>query len=231
MEDKIMVQAQADVIDDTRILIMEDDETIAKGLAMILSDENYSVKVANDGQSALDAFKEEDFNLLIADIRLPDMNGMDVIKQVQQHTPDTKFIVITGFVSTSVAVDAMNTGVIDFLPKPFSEGQIIKSVNTILRSNLKNEDSTNVNIISETASLIQKKEVLHVLDRANEDQLFCRDLMKKGTEILAEYALSDEAKEAIATGDLDWINSNVGELTQKQLRYVFDCSKKKDWQL
>ncbi len=226
-----MVQAQADVIDDTRILIMEDDETIAKGLAMILSDENYSVKVANDGQAALDAFKEEDFNLLIADIRLPDMNGMDVIKQVQQHTPDTKFIVITGFVSTSVAVDAMNTGVIDFLPKPFSEGQIIKSVNTILRSNLKNEDSTNVNIISETASLIQKKEVLHVLDRANEDQLFCRDLMKKGTEILAEYALSDEAKEAIATGDLDWINSNVGELTQKQLRYVFDCSKKKDWQL
>jgi len=227
----MMVQAQADVIDDTRILIMEDDETIAKGLAMILSDENYSVKVANDGQAALDAVKEEDFNLLIADIRLPDMNGMDVIKQVQRHTPDTKFIVITGFVSTSVAVDAMNTGVIDFLPKPFSEGQIIKSVNTILRSNLKKEDDTNANIISETASLIQKKEVLHVLDRANEDQAFCNELMKKGTEILAEYALSDEAKEAIATGDLDWININVGELTQKQLRYVFDCSKKKDWQL
>ena len=226
-----MVQAQADLIDDTRILIMEDDESIAKGLAMILSDENYSVKVANDGQAALDAFKEEDFNLLIADIRLPDMNGMDVIKQVQQQTPDTKFIVITGFVSTSVAVDAMNTGVIDFLPKPFSEGQIIKSVNTILRSNLNKEDDTHANIISETASLIQKKEVLHVLDRANEDQLFCRDLMEKGIEVLAEYALSDEAKEAIATGDLDWINTNVGELTQKQLRYVFGCSKKKDWQL
>jgi len=187
--------------------------------------------VANDGQTAIDAFKKEDFNLLIADIRLPDMNGMDVIKQVKRHTPDTKFIVITGFVSTSVAVDAMNTGVTDFLPKPFSEGQIIKSVHTTLQSNSKKEGGAYVQIISETDKLIQKKEVLQVLDRTNEDQLFCRDLMKKGTGILAEYALSDEAKEAIATGDLDWINSNVGELTQKQLRYVFDCSKKKDWQL
>jgi len=226
-----MTQAQTDVIDATRILIMEDDETVAKGLAMVLSDENYSVEVANDGQTAIDAFKKEDFNLLIADIRLPDMNGMDVIKQVKRHTPDTKFIVITGFVSTSVAVDAMNTGVTDFLPKPFSEGQIIKSVHTTLQSNSKKEGGAYVQIISETDKLIQKKEVLQVLDRTNEDQLFCRDLMKKGTGILAEYALSDEAKEAIATGDLDWINSNVGELTQKQLRYVFDCSKKKDWQL
>jgi DNA-binding NtrC family response regulator len=156
---------------------------------------------------------------------------MDVIKHVQRHTPDTKFIVITGFVSTSVAVDAMNTGVTDFLPKPFSEGQIIKSVHTTLRSNSKKEDDTHVHTISETDRLIQKKEVLHVLDRTSEDLAFCHDLMKKGTEVLVEYALSDEAKEAIATGDLDWINTNVGELTQKQLKYVFDCSKKKDWQL
>jgi len=230
-----MAQAQADVIDTTRnatrILIMEDDETVAKGVAMVLSDGNYSVKVANDGQAAIDAFKEEDFNLLIADIRLPDMNGMDVIKQVQRQTPDTKFIVITGFVSTSVAVDAMNTGVADFLPKPFSEGQLMKSVHTTLGSNSKKEGDVYVPTISESARLLQKKEVFHVLDRTNEDQAFCHDLIEKGTEVLVEYALSDEAKEAIATGDLDWINSNVGELTQKQLKYVFSCSKKKDWQL
>ena len=226
-----MTQAQAKAIDDTRILIMEDDLNIAKGLAMVLGDENYSVKVANDGQSALDAFKAEDFDLLIADIRLPDMNGMDVIKQVRRHTPETKIIVITGFVSTSVAVDAMNTGVTDFLPKPFSEKQIIKSVQKTLQSTLGKEGDAHVHSISETDRLIQKKEVLQVLDRTNDDQLFCHDLLKKGTEVLAEYALSEEAKEAIATGDLDWINTNVGELTQKQLRYVFDCSKKKDWQL
>lgn len=226
-----MTQAQAKAIDTSRILIMEDDVNIAKGLAMVLGDENYTVKVANDGQSALDAFKEEDFELLIADIRLPDMNGMDVIKQVRRHTPETKIIVITGFVSTSVAVDAMNTGVTDFLPKPFSEKQIIKSVHKTLESTPGNEGDAYVHTISETDRLIQKKEVLHVLDRTNDDQLFCHDLLKKGTEVLAEYALSEEAKEAIATGDLGWINTNVGELTQKQLKYVFDCSKKKDWQL
>jgi DNA-binding NtrC family response regulator len=209
---------------------MEDDVNIAKGLATVLGDEQYSVRVAGDGQSAIDAFKKEDFDLLIADIRLPDMNGLDVIKQVRRHTPDTKIIVITGFVSTSVAVDAMHNGVTDFLPKPFSEQQIIKSVKTTLQQRAGASDAY-VHSISETDRLIQKKEVLQVLDRTNEDQLFCNDLKKKGTEALSAYALSDEAKEAIANGDLDWINNNVGELTQKQLKYVFECTQKKDWQL
>ena len=219
----------AQTTETTRILVMEDDVNIGRGLATILGDENYSVAVANDGQSAIDAFKKEDFDLLIADIRLPDMNGLDVIKQVRQHTPETKIIVITGFVSTSVAVDAMQSGVADFLPKPFSENQIIKAVRKTLE--LSNKDDAYVHSISETDKLIQKKEVLQVLDRTNEDQLFCHDLQQKGTEALADYALSDEAKEAIAKGDLDWINSNVGELTQKQLKYVFECSQKNDWQL
>lgn len=225
-----MEQVKTDTADATRILVMEDDVNIAKGLEMVLADEDYSVRVANDGQSAIDAFKEEDFDLLIADIRLPDMNGLDVIKQVRRHTPETKIIVITGFVSTSVAVDAMQNGVTDFLPKPFSEKQILKSVNKTLE--LRDGDSdVYVHTISETDRLIQKKEVLQVLDRTNEDQLFCHDLKQKGLEALTDYALSDEAKEAITTGDLDWINSNVGELTQKQLKYVFECSQKKDWQL
>lgn len=221
---------QTQIVNATRILVMEDDVNIAKGLATVLADEEYSVRVAGDGQSAIDAFKEEDFDLLIADIRLPDMNGLDVIKQVRHHTPDTKIIVITGFVSTSVAVDAMHSGVTDFLPKPFSEQQIIKSVKTTLQQRA-GESDVYVHSISETDKLIQKKEVLQVLDRTNEDQLFCNDLKKKGKEALSAYALSDEAKEAIANGDLDWINNNVGELTQKQLKYVFECTLKKDWQL
>ncbi len=225
-----MPQTQAQVVNATRILVMEDDLNIARGLATVLGDEEYSVRVAGDGQSAIDAFKEEDFDLLIADIRLPDMNGLDVIKQVRRHSPNTKIIVITGFVSTSVAVDAMHNGVTDFLPKPFSEQQIIKSVKATLQHSDVGSDIY-VHSISETDRLIQKKEVLQVLDRTNEDQLFCHDLIKKGTEALSEYALSDEAKEAIATGDLDWINNNVGELTQKQLKYVFERTEKKDWQL
>lgn len=225
-----MAQPQPHKVDAPRILVMEDDVNIGRGLATVLTDANYSVQVANDGQSALDAFKQDDFDLLIADIRLPDMNGLDVIKQVRRHTPNTKIIVITGFVSTSVAVDAMHNGVSDFLPKPFSENQIIKSVKTTLELNKDTSDAY-VHSISETDKLIQKKEVLQVLDRTNEDQLFCYDLQKKGTQALAEYALSDEAKEAIATGNIDWINKNVGELTQKQLKYVFECAQKKDWQL
>jgi DNA-binding response OmpR family regulator len=227
-----MPQMQLKEPNATHILVMEDDKNIAKGLEMILTDDGFIVSVANDGQSALDAFKKQDFDLLIADIRLPDMDGMDVIKQVRRHTPDTKIITITGYVSTSLAVDAMKTGVTDFLPKPFSEEQIRSSVNETLKMHYAtDENGAYVHTVSETDNLIQKREVLHVLDRTNEDQLFCHDLMEKGSAALAEYVLSDEAKDAIATGDLNWINTHVGELTQKQLKYVFACSQKKDWQL
>lgn len=227
-----MTQTQLKEAEVISILVMEDDKNIAKGLKMILTDDGFNVTVAYDGQSALDAFKKQDFDLLIADIRLPDMDGMDVIKQVRRHTPQTKVITITGYVSTSLAVDAMHAGVKDFLPKPFSEEQIRTSIKETLKAHgSTDKNGIYVTTFSETNNLIQKREVLHVLDRTNEDQLFCHDLQKKGTAALAEYALSDEAKDALATGDLNWINKHVGQLTQKQLKYVFSCSKKKDWQL
>ncbi|MBW1801149.1 MAG: response regulator, partial [Deltaproteobacteria bacterium] len=100
------------------ILVMEDDSSVAKGLEMILTEEGYDVNWAGTGELALEAFKQKRYDLLVADLRLPDINGMEVIKKVKEEKPETEVIVITGYGTTSTAVEAMKIGVHDFLPKP-----------------------------------------------------------------------------------------------------------------
>ena len=106
------------------ILVMEDDRSVAKGLEMILSEEGYTVNLADTGKLAVQAFKQKRFDLLVADLRLPDIDGMEVIKQIKAEKPETEVIVITGYGTTATAVEAMKLGVHDFLPKPFTESKL-----------------------------------------------------------------------------------------------------------
>ena len=96
--------SQADARIWPQILIMEDEESVAKGLEMVLSDEGYTVDLAQTGRSALNSFNRKQFDLLIADLRLPDIDGMEVIKQVKHDRPNTGVIVITGYSTVSSAV-------------------------------------------------------------------------------------------------------------------------------
>jgi len=85
------------------------------------------------------------------------------------------------------------------------------------------------NAETEEEKLIQKREVIQVLNRSAEDTDFWADLMKTGSEALVDYELSMEAKAAIASGDLKWINENVGELTQKQLMFIYKRLEREAW--
>ena len=71
--------------------------------------------------------------------------------------------------------------------------------------------------------------MIRVLNRTSEDREFWRELMEKGSEALGAYDLTTEAKGAIASGDLKWINENVGELTQKQLRFIYKRLEREAW--
>lgn len=212
------------------ILVMEDDLSVAKGLEMVLSEEGYAVNLAGTGELAMEAFRQKRFDLLVADLRLPDIDGMEVIKQVKEEKPETEVIVITGYGTTATAVTAMKLGVHDFLPKPFTEDQIKTSIDEALKKHGAMAAVAAVDKAeTEEEKLIQKREVLGVLSRTAEDMVFWRDLMENGSSALAGYELSNEAKAAIASGDLKWINENVGELTQKQLKYIYKRLEREAW--
>ena len=212
------------------ILVMEDDRSVALGLEMVLSEEGYHVNLAGTGELALEAFKEKRFDLLVADLRLPGIDGMEVIKQVKKATPETEVIVITGYGTTAKAVEAMKLGVHDFLPKPFTEDQIKAAIGEALKVHAKKPaEAIPKKAETEEEKLIQKREVLAVLSRTAEDMHFWTDLMEQGSLALENYQLSIEAKAAIASGDLKWINENVGELTQKQLMFIYKRLEREAW--
>ena len=212
------------------ILVMEDDLSVARGLEMVLSEEGYAVNLAGTGGLALKALKEKRFDLLVADLRLPDIDGMEVIKQLKAEKPDTEVIVITGYGTTATAVEAMKLGVHDFLPKPFTEDQIKTAIDEALKEHVEKPVETGIKKAeTEEEKLIQKREVLAALNRTSEDSDFWLELMENGSLALADFRLSSEAKAAIASGDLKWINENVGELTQKQLMFIYKRLEREAW--
>jgi ActR/RegA family two-component response regulator len=212
------------------ILVMEDDLNVAKGLEMVLTEEGYEVNLAGTGALAMKAFREKKFDLLVADLRLPDINGMEIIKQVKEQKPDTEVIVITGYGTTATAVEAMKIGVHDFLPKPFTEDQIKNSITEALRTQGEKTRKTETKKAeTEEERLIQKREVSQILNRTAEDSDFWKDLMENGSIALEGYRLSGEAKAAIVSGDLKWINENIGELTQKQLMFIYKRLEREAW--
>ena len=212
------------------ILVMEDDVSVGRGLEMVLREEGYDVNLACTGELALEAFRQKRYDLLVADLRLPDIDGMEVIKKVKAEKPETEVIVITGYGTTATAVEAMKLGAHDFLPKPFTEEQIKASIDDALKEYTAETAKT---LTQETGTeeekLIQKREVIQALNRTAEDGDFWRDLMENGTLALENYDLSSEAKAAIVSGDLKWINENVGELTQKQLMFIYKRLEREAW--
>lgn len=126
----MQIQEAHDLLDPTwpQVLIMEDEVSVAKGLGMVLSEEGYNVDLAMTGRSAMDTFNQKMFDLLIADLRLPDIDGMEVIKQVKRRRPDTEVLVITGYSTVTTAVEAMKLGASDYLSKPFTEDEFLSAV-------------------------------------------------------------------------------------------------------
>jgi DNA-binding response OmpR family regulator len=212
------------------ILVMEDEASVAQGLKMVLSEAGYDVDVAMTGGSALDTFNRKGFDLLVADLRLPDIDGMEVVRQVKENKPETEVVVITGYSSVDSAVEAMKLGAFEYLPKPFTDDEFKHVVEDALKEKKTvPAEKPAVDFETEEGRQIQKREVIRVLNRTAEDSDFWRDLMEKGSEALGDYQLSSRARYAITQGDLNWINENVGELTQKQLMFIYKRLEREAW--
>ena len=116
------------------ILIVDDEKVIQDSCSQILKKEGYKVKVASDGKEALRMFKEELFHIVILDIKLPGMDGIEVLSKIKEESPETPVIIMTGFASIESAVDALKSGAFDYLSKPFTPEELRISVRKALES-------------------------------------------------------------------------------------------------
>lgn len=112
------------MIKNANILIIDDEETIRDSCSQALKKEGYSVKTAEDGIEGLQIFREEFFHAVLLDLKLPGIDGMEVLSRIKEENPKTSVIIITGFASIDSAVEAIKKGASDYLPKPFTPEQL-----------------------------------------------------------------------------------------------------------
>ncbi len=108
-----------------RILVVDDEASIRDLLAKTLALAEYDVDVAPDGRSALDRMRMYPYDLLIADLKMPGMDGLAVIREAKRYKADLPVIIITGFSTESSAIEAVNLGVAGYLTKPFRVPQVL----------------------------------------------------------------------------------------------------------
>jgi len=102
------------------ILIVDDEETMREACHEVLDSEGFILQEASSGESALDILGRRSFDLLILDLKMPRVDGLEILRRVQKESPGTPTVVITGYPSIDTAVEAMRLGAADFLPKPFT---------------------------------------------------------------------------------------------------------------
>jgi DNA-binding NtrC family response regulator len=107
-----------------KILIADDERSIVEGLRAILSDEGYDVAVAFDGQKALDMLSEDGFGVVLADLKMPKLDGLAILKQLQQKGIPTECIIVTGQATVDSAVQAMREGAYDYVEKPLNADKL-----------------------------------------------------------------------------------------------------------
>jgi DNA-binding NtrC family response regulator len=229
-EGRVLDTARKQSPERPKVLVMEDEPSLAQGLKTVLSKQGYEVELANTGLRALASLGMKRFDILVADLRLPDMDGIDVLRTVKETRPETQVIVITGYASVPSAVDSMKLGALNYLPKPFTMDEFMGAVGKAAREKT---DTSSVPDVSppftEEERLIQRREVISVLDRTSQDLSFWKELMETRSEVLKEYRLSSEAKAAILSGDLRWINANVGALKEEQLMFIYKRLEREAW--
>ena len=115
-----------------RILIVDDEEVICSILARRLTREGYACVTANDGREALRYFYKHPFSLIISDIKMPEMDGIELLKRVKAANPNMMVIMVTAFPDIDLAVEAMRLGAYDFIIKPADLDLVILSVKKAL---------------------------------------------------------------------------------------------------
>lgn len=108
----------------SNILIIDDDEAILDSCSQVLTREGYNVKGTKDGKEGLEAFSKEFFHLVFLDLKMPGLDGMEVLSRIKKENPETPVIIITGFASIESAVEATKRGAFNYLAKPFKPEEL-----------------------------------------------------------------------------------------------------------
>jgi DNA-binding NtrC family response regulator len=164
----------------TRILVVDDEEIVRESLSSWLHEDGYRVDTAPDGPTALEKVKRERWGILLVDLKMPGMDGLQVLEAVKQIRPETAVVIMTAYATVDTAVTAMKLGAYDYLVKPFDPEELSLMVEKIVRQQA----------LEREASVLRK-----VIKR---DYRF-RDLVSKSPAMQAVFDLARAAARSPST--------------------------------
>jgi two-component system response regulator AtoC len=150
---------------EARILIVDDDENIRKVLMAILEDKGYNMVAVGTAREAIKKTEKDCYNLALIDIRLPDMEGIDLLTKIRETTPRMRKIIITGYPTLQNAVDAVNRGADAYIMKPFDVERVLSTISEQLRKQEQekeySQDKVAEFIQTRVRELDMEKETMH----------------------------------------------------------------------
>jgi two-component system response regulator HydG len=177
-----------------KILIAEDEEITLKHLVNTLQKEGYRVEGVSNGMDALQRTEADSFDLLIADIKMPGLSGIDLLEKVKDRSPDLDVIIVTGFGSIGSAIEAMKKGATEYVTKPFDLDELLLKVKKILdRKGLLRENialKTYLGLDRKVSIIAKSRPMQHILDtidgiRESESNIFFSGETGVGKSLLA----------------------------------------------
>ena len=111
-----------------RVLVIDDEGVICDACRLVLSEKGYGVDHCMTGKAGLLAVERGTYDLILLDMKLPDIDGTEVLKAVREKTPAPCVIVMTGYSTMSNAINAMKLGAADYLDKPFTDDELIEAI-------------------------------------------------------------------------------------------------------
>jgi DNA-binding NtrC family response regulator len=163
----------------SRILVVDDEPAICKNCKKILTKAGHEVAIAYNGQEALALVEEALYEVVLTDLKMSRLGGMEVLRRVKEMAPDTMVIVITGFSTVSSAVEVMKLGAFDYLPKPFTPDELRTVVEQALQAYRALEQNRNLAITAVPA----KKPVHRLVGQSHK--------IKKVIEMIAKVSPTD----------------------------------------
>ena len=192
-----------------RILVVDDEPVVNQSCRRVLTEAGFEVQTAQSGREGLSRACTQEFDLVITDLKMPDLDGMNLIRSLRKQRPNTAIVVITGYGTISSAIEATRLGVAQYIEKPFTPEELSRAVNGAL---------------AEAAEMpkaeINAELVRQVLLRASTDHSFGERLLMEGSRVLSGLPLTSEAKAAIVSGDIVWIEKQCGELSSEEREWL-----------
>ncbi len=116
----------------SKILVVDDEDALRTGLSGELTSKGYNVSTASDGDEAISGLQKETFDLVVLDIKMPRVNGFEVLKFVKEKHPETKVVMLAGFADFGNVIDVKKLGAEDFVAKPFDLANLLTTIERVL---------------------------------------------------------------------------------------------------